>query len=381
VPECPATLPRFEDYPVQEKFKGPPAKPVLSSEEAKLFRTLINEGAKTGPDFAGHYTAVIVGCGTSCGTLFIVDAKNGRVFYQPDVDIIGYNQPELDYDKQYGLNSRLMIAFKQYEPEESDDIIFYEWKNDQFSPICKKTTRKNAKVHSDNVTSVEPEQSLPPNREFRNSAIVDLNGDSQVDNISLSSDLQANTFTLKINDASITEKLIEQGESPQGFYVVDLDKSDRYKEISVSLYGGCDPCGTEYVYSFDKGIKKIAHLPPGPSYLGNGIVLSVTWMDFWTPITKYALDKKSGILNEVPQSFYYVGLTSTVKTSFPLYRGQHENTSELVANLKPGSKILVLAAEYKKEPKWYLVKSESGLLGWTKGEKLTENTEGLPSAG
>jgi hypothetical protein len=258
-----------------------------------------------------------------------------------------------------------------------DDIQFYEWKNDALHLICE--TRLPA--NEQKATPVEFEQSLPFNREFRNSAIDDLNGDSQADNISLSSDLQANTFTLKINDASITEKLIEQGESPQGFYVVDLDKSDRFKEISVSLYGGCDPCGAEYVYSFDKGIKKVAELPPAPSYLGNGFVLTHTWSGFWTATTKYALDKKSGTLKEVPQSFYYLGLAATVKTTFPLYRGQRENTNEVVANLKPGSKILVLAAEYKKEPKWYLVKSESGLLGWARVEKLIENSEGLPSAG
>ena len=50
-----ATPPRFEDYPVRERFTGRPAPVDLSSDpRARRYRTVLREGARKGPNFAGH---------------------------------------------------------------------------------------------------------------------------------------------------------------------------------------------------------------------------------------------------------------------------------------------------------------------------------------
>ena len=74
-------LPRFEDFPVVQKFQGQPARVDLSSHpNARTFRTRLREGAQKGPNFAGHYALVGWGCGNECGESLIVDLRAGKVY-------------------------------------------------------------------------------------------------------------------------------------------------------------------------------------------------------------------------------------------------------------------------------------------------------------
>ena len=48
---------------------------------ASRFRTRLREGAAKGPNFAGHFTVVTWGCGSSCQEHAIVDAQTGKVAF------------------------------------------------------------------------------------------------------------------------------------------------------------------------------------------------------------------------------------------------------------------------------------------------------------
>jgi len=97
-------FPRFEDYRVSEKFKGIPVPVKLrSARGASMFRTKLREGAKKGPNFAGHYTVITWGCGTDCRLVAIVDARTGRVYFAPFT-------VSIPADADYRLDSRLLIA-------------------------------------------------------------------------------------------------------------------------------------------------------------------------------------------------------------------------------------------------------------------------------
>jgi hypothetical protein len=74
-----AQAPRFEDYPVAKIFRGKPRAPVLSTREARDFRTQLRHQAAKGPNFAGHFTVVQWGCGAGCATVAIIDANTGNV--------------------------------------------------------------------------------------------------------------------------------------------------------------------------------------------------------------------------------------------------------------------------------------------------------------
>jgi hypothetical protein len=74
-------LPKFDEYRAPESFEGPPAAVATgSSRLARTYRTRLREGAKAGPNFAGHFTLVAWGCGSSCQEWAILDARTGRVF-------------------------------------------------------------------------------------------------------------------------------------------------------------------------------------------------------------------------------------------------------------------------------------------------------------
>ncbi len=79
-----SVLPRYADHQVKEQFSGKPAAlDMKSNPDAKQFASVLKEGAAKGPDFAGHYTVVLWGCGSGCQSFMIVDAKTGSVYTSP----------------------------------------------------------------------------------------------------------------------------------------------------------------------------------------------------------------------------------------------------------------------------------------------------------
>lgn len=50
-----------------------------SNEEARMFKTRITEGCNEGINFAGHFTLIYWGCGTSCQYGVVVNRKTGEI--------------------------------------------------------------------------------------------------------------------------------------------------------------------------------------------------------------------------------------------------------------------------------------------------------------
>ena len=103
-------LPHFEDYPKKEIFQGVPA-PVdfASNPDTQYFQEQLTEGAKEGPNFAGHYTVVEWGCGTECQNHMIVDAITGKVYSLPEPPKIPDNLITAR-GVSFRLGSKLLIA-------------------------------------------------------------------------------------------------------------------------------------------------------------------------------------------------------------------------------------------------------------------------------
>ena len=102
------TLPRFDDYPAEPVDKAPAEIDFENSiEQAWMFRTTLRNAAPEGPNFAGHWTIVTVGCGTSCQISFIIDTLSGRV----------YDAPQSTLGVLHRTDSRLLIV---NDPELSD---------------------------------------------------------------------------------------------------------------------------------------------------------------------------------------------------------------------------------------------------------------------
>lgn len=125
----------FEDYAVSTVFQGKPAEPSLSSHsQARTYRTALRNQARKGPNFAGGYTIVQIGCGTGCSLLAVVDARTGRVFFPTglrDIHWAGWwHDP---YGPQYRVSSRLIVVYGQVNSEEAPyGVTYFEWTGTDF---------------------------------------------------------------------------------------------------------------------------------------------------------------------------------------------------------------------------------------------------------
>jgi hypothetical protein len=130
--------PRFEDFPISERFHGKPMPVRLASREARRYRTAIREGVKEGPNFAGHYTIVEIGCGSACVLFAVVDAKTGAVYFQPFPISYGMmeDQKELlkSYPQHFRIDSRLLVVYGSRK-NDGKGMYFYKWERDRFKLI------------------------------------------------------------------------------------------------------------------------------------------------------------------------------------------------------------------------------------------------------
>ena len=68
------------EYAVKNMYKGTmPALDEKSHESAGTYKSALQEGLREGVNFAGKYTVVSVGCGTTCQYHFIVDRQTGKI--------------------------------------------------------------------------------------------------------------------------------------------------------------------------------------------------------------------------------------------------------------------------------------------------------------
>ena len=129
-----AALPRFEDYPNAVAFSGRPA-PVLlkSARYGRTYQTRLREGAQTGPNFAGAFTVVTWGCGSSCQVTVIIDARTGALSQQVLRTTNGV---------EFRRDSRLLVADPIHPGDPPLETCAacgipaaYEWSAESFKPV------------------------------------------------------------------------------------------------------------------------------------------------------------------------------------------------------------------------------------------------------
>jgi len=93
--------------------------PDFSNDQAEFgfLRTRITEAMLQGPNFAGHYTVIKVGCGTQCTIVFVADNKTGEVY---DFPYGGEEHSQMHLE--YGLDTdSILVSFKTYSTDEAGD--------------------------------------------------------------------------------------------------------------------------------------------------------------------------------------------------------------------------------------------------------------------
>lgn len=128
----PIKVPAFEDYKVDSIYRGRPAPVDFTPTPGwRTFRTVLREGARFGPDFAGHMTVVTWGCGSDCVQFAVVDARTGRIYGSPV-------STSADVDGR--LDSRLLMIGRANCPDTVDATsppyaIFLEWTGTSLSLV------------------------------------------------------------------------------------------------------------------------------------------------------------------------------------------------------------------------------------------------------
>jgi hypothetical protein len=158
-------LPNLDNYavPAEEIFTGAPAPVNLNSYiGAARFKTKLVQAAQNGPNYAGHYTIVTIGCGTQCQDNWLIDAKTGKILDKIS-SMIGVS---------YAKNSYLLIvnpfdeALLQGYKEHPDapfwtqiQTIYQIWKENNFK-VVKQMPWTDFSAPTHNI------QSSQPNSEF-----------------------------------------------------------------------------------------------------------------------------------------------------------------------------------------------------------------------
>ena len=127
-------FPRFEDYPGTVAFSGRLAPVVLASARyGRTYRTRLRAGAQTGPNFAGAFTVVTWGCGSSCQVSAIIDARTGALSPQLLRTTNGL---------EFRRDSRLLVADPLHPGDPPLEtcaacgiVAAYEWTGASFKPV------------------------------------------------------------------------------------------------------------------------------------------------------------------------------------------------------------------------------------------------------
>ncbi len=150
-------VPDFKDFPISEIYEGEIVDPDFETDEkAYTFRGAIKKGIKTSPNFAGHYTVILWGCGTDCQSGVVVNAKTGAIYWLP----------VSEFRRDFRVDSSLLIANSPetiesrypYYPYKKDGSVeewvstrYYKWENDQFVLVYKSS---DYKIPEDKVVEI-----------------------------------------------------------------------------------------------------------------------------------------------------------------------------------------------------------------------------------
>lgn len=132
-----AQAPGFSTFPVSTIYSDTPHAPRLDTKQARLFRTVLSAQASRGPNFAGHFTVALWGCGAACVSWAILDAKTGAVWMAPFTVSTGsctgtaeYCGPSIDYQ----LNSELLVIRGSLH-EEQAGLFYFRWHDGKLVPV------------------------------------------------------------------------------------------------------------------------------------------------------------------------------------------------------------------------------------------------------
>ena len=117
-----------------------PVPPIVKDGTARLYRTSIRDQAALGPNFAGHYTVILIGCGAGTICVAIADAQTGKVHFPRGLGNVSWSF--VDTGKQdiqrltFRRSSRLLVAFGYVnEDEKTEGLSYFIWEGGELKRV------------------------------------------------------------------------------------------------------------------------------------------------------------------------------------------------------------------------------------------------------
>lgn len=238
----------------------------------------------------------------------------------------------------------------------------------------------------------------------------DLDSNGEIEEINLiardfpSPDVPQETYEeYEIHIKAITYRGYPYNFEPR-FNIVDLDKTDRYREIAVSAYGESDDNATTFIKYDGISLKEIGTVPGfyGKRYVdgnpteglgnltidGSGVISTVQTSFFlmtWSYDTEYRFEDGT-TLTEIQKDLYPLDHEVTMLTDLTLGKSRTDQMDGIT--LRKGEVVTLKECDNKK---WVSVMNSAGEIGWFAvdeantvigtGKPATEVFDGLFIAG
>jgi hypothetical protein len=211
---------------------------------------------------------------------------------------------------------------------------------------------------------------------------ADLNKDGSNDSILYSVDTTKTTnhqsiISLKINNTEYEDKLFGElgfymdNANIEWYYIVDIDKSDNFKEIAILDEG---PSGDPETYFLRYDGQKLIYIGSVPDFpntpnckiMGNGTVAAgcgLKILQTWSAPMKWKLDE-NGCLKVVHEDMYYpynytAELVPELLKDFSVYIKPDLKADKI--SISAGSMVTFIATDNEH---WVCLKTEDGKEGW-----------------
>lgn len=147
--------PKFDQFPAENVANHWVPADINSNPEAATYKTVLRRGTAQPPNFAGCYSVVAWGCGSSCVTFAIVNRKTGRVIFPEQIkNVSGVHLQADDFLAEantgyWGLrfrrDSRLLVLVGAVnEDERREGALYYVIENDRLKPVFSTAIEKRA---------------------------------------------------------------------------------------------------------------------------------------------------------------------------------------------------------------------------------------------
>lgn len=217
-------------------------------------------------------------------------------------------------------------------------------------------------------------------------AQVDLDGDGRRENIRLvrfktrasgSNFWQTGAYRLMVNDQVIFDNAVDpSGAGVDGFYIADINRRDRFKEIVVSTEQAGGYYGAQIFAYIGKKLRRVHRkMLRDAEFKGNGIVTETNWNGFWASKETYRLNARH-TLTYLPQKFHRVGIKTKLDKALALH--PYRQINDVTRVLRFATKVEITRSDLS----WYEIRAPHGTRGWiTERELLAHMSENIHLAG